>query len=574
MKKVFMIVQKKDFVSSLDELRALGVVHVEHHEAIKSDEITAVKDDIQLLEKVIRALDNINSASEATEEPYSNVLEWRDVAERVLHQMKKIEVLSENVLKRQGIINRLQKWGDFEPNDIAQLKEKGINISLCEVPSSQKIEEKEGVIVEVLSKTGSVNNCLVITSGDVISGFEGVVLPAKSLSHERESQEKERKNIEAAENELREDTKCLPALKKVLVEKEEALLFEEVIVGARKSGALTLLKGYCPDQACLQIEQKAKEHKWGVLFEEPAIDDKVPTLLENPKWVDIVKPVFDLVGVVPGYREIDASSIFLVFFCFFVGMLVGDAGYGILIAAIVGVVHFAKRKSIKDPVIFTLVYILCSTTVLWGVLTGVYFGQKWISPVMPPLAPWLLDEKNVQLVCFFVGAIHLSIAHIRRGMSKLPNISFLSDAGWVCIVWAMFFMSRMFVLGDELPGFTNLFFIVGLPLIMLFTNPNKNIFKAISSVLIDLPLSVISSFTDVISYIRLYAVGLATVAVADSANDMSIFWILLLHTVNILLAAMAILVHGIRLNILEFSGHLGMEWTGIKFSPFRKLKVE
>ena len=571
MKKVFLIVQQKDFVSSLEEMRELGVVHVEHHAVPKSDDITAVKDDILLLEKIIRVLENFKTDKEAPEKSAASVFEWRDVAESVLHQTKKIDMLSDNILKRQGIINRFQKWGDFEPHDIAQLKEKGINISLCEIPSSQKIEEKEGVIIEVLSKAGSVKNCMVITRNDVVSDFECVVLPGKSLSHEHDSQEKERKNIARAENELKANTKYLPALRNKLGEKEEKLLFEEVIVGAKNSGDLTLLKGYCPDQACSQIESKAKEQQWGILFEEPAIDDRVPTLLENPKWVNIVKPVFDLIGVVPGYREIDASSIFLVFFCFFVGMLVGDAGYGMLIAAIVGAVHFSKRKSIKDPVIFTLVYILCSTTVLWGVLTGVYFGQQWISPLIPPLAPWLIDEKNVQLLCFFAGAIHLSIAHIRRGMSKLPSVAFLSDVGWVCIVWAMFFMSRMFVLGDTLPGFTNLFFIVGLPLIMLFTNPSKNIFKSISSVMIDLPLDVISSFTDVISYIRLYAVGLATVAVADSANDMSIFWIILLHTVNILLAAMAILVHGVRLNILEFSGHLGMEWTGIKFNPFKKI---
>jgi V/A-type H+-transporting ATPase subunit I len=164
----------------------------------------------------------------------------------------------------------------------------------------------------------------------------------------------------------------------------------------------------------------------------------------------------------------------------------------------------------------------------------------------------------------------LTAARARKAIFKAPHISFLSEIGWVFIIWAMFFFARMFVLGADLPGFVNMFFFVGFPLIMLFTNPNKNIFKAISSVVINLPLDAISAFTDVVSYIRLYAVGLATVAVADSANQMSIFWILLLHTVNIILAAMAILVHGIRLNILEFSGHLGMEWTGIEYDPLRK----
>ncbi|MBU1997760.1 MAG: hypothetical protein KKF78_11490, partial [Candidatus Omnitrophica bacterium] len=138
MKKMFMIVQKKDFVSSVEEMRALGVVHVEHNDVLKSDEITAIKDDIQLLEKVIRILENSRSAVEEPKESVECVFEWRDVKEIVIHQMKKIEQLSDNVLKRQGIINRMQKWGDFEPQDIVQLKEKGINISFCEIPVSQK----------------------------------------------------------------------------------------------------------------------------------------------------------------------------------------------------------------------------------------------------------------------------------------------------------------------------------------------------------------------------------------------------------------------------------------------------
>jgi len=70
----------------------------------------------------------------------------------------------------------------------------------------------------------------------------------------------------------------------------------------------------------------------------------------------------------------------------------------------------------------------------------------------------------------------------------------------------------------------------------------------------------------------LFAVGLATVAVADAANEMSLGWMIFLHSLNILLAALAILVHGLRLNILEFSGHLNMEWAGFSYNPFKRIE--
>ena len=117
-------------------------------------------------------------------------------------------------------------------------------------------------------------------------------------------------------------------------------------------------------------------------------------------------------------------------------------------------------------------------------------------------------------------------------------------------------------------------------LVLFFTRPNRNPLKAVGPGLGDLALNVVNTFTDIVSYIRLFAVGLATVAVADATNTMAAevggvwFFIILLigHTINVVLALMAILVHGLRLNVLEFSGHLNMEWTGFNYAPFKKIK--
>ena len=86
----------------------------------------------------------------------------------------------------------------------------------------------------------------------------------------------------------------------------------------------------------------------------------------------------------------------------------------------------------------------------------------------------------------------------------------------------------------------------------------------------------IGNFVDVFSYVRLFAVGLATYEVAKAFNGMAtgiIVPVVLLvgHSLNIAMAVMGVMVHGLRLNALEFSSHIGVEWTGRKFSPFKKI---
>jgi V/A-type H+-transporting ATPase subunit I len=118
---------------------------------------------------------------------------------------------------------------------------------------------------------------------------------------------------------------------------------------------------------------------------------------------------------------------------------------------------------------------------------------------------------------------------------------------------------------------------------LFFTNINKGFFKGALATITDLPLSVIGSFSDIVSYLRLFAVGYASVVVSQSFNNMAVgagidsvlgglmaaVILFFGHALNIILCFMAVIVHGIRLNMLEFSGQLGMQWSGKEYDPFR-----
>jgi len=264
-------------------------------------------------------------------------------------------------------------------------------------------------------------------------------------------------------------------------------------------------------------------------------------------------------------------------------MLIGDAGYGAVffILTLAAQMKFGSRVSNKAP--FILFYILSSFAILWGVLSGTFFGQEWLMPSVRPMVPALRNDKSLQAICFFIGALHLTIGHLWRAILKWPSLEFLSDAGWATILWGGFYLAKLFILGDVFPGFAKWLFIIGAGLVLLFTSPSRNPLKALAAGAGNLALNFINSFTDVVSYIRLFAVGLATVAVADSFNKMAMevgyssfvtgliasLILILGHTLNLLLGPLSIIVHGVRLNVLEFCSHVDIKWSGFSYNPLK-----
>jgi V/A-type H+-transporting ATPase subunit I len=237
--------------------------------------------------------------------------------------------------------------------------------------------------------------------------------------------------------------------------------------------------------------------------------------------------------------------------------------------------------------------VLSVSTIIWGVLSGTYFGSEAIAqmPVFKDLiveniASFGMDNVPFMMhLSFLIGAIHLSIAHSIRAIQFINSIKALSQVGWIALVWGLFFITEQLVLGIVMPLWAQWLFIAGGLMVALFSKEHKNFFKSMLSSIANLPLSLISGFSDIVSYVRLFAVGMATAAVASSFNNMILssgmenmgflelfmaaIALLLGHGLNIVLALMAVMVHGIRLNMLEFSSHLGVDFSGEAYKPFK-----
>jgi len=575
MKKITLIVESKDADSTLKELRQSGVLHIEHQNAPVSESVTELEKKRNSLLKAIGALSEATSQKDISCDP-------EEIVSQILDLCNEREIHRENSSKIKQKIQDWKEWGDFDPEFIDDLKDRNILIQLCKITKKQIQNIPEGVILEELFKKGNLIYCVAISEKEIDLPFETLSLPEQSLKEMFLVQEKEEDGALQINKRLAELSGYQKSLSLYKAKLTSLIEFKRVAAGMGKVERLSYLRGYCPVYNVNLIERLAANQRWGLLIEEPDENDSIPTLIKNPRWIEIIRPVLEMIKTIPGYREMDISAWFLLFFSVFFGMLIGDAGYGAVFFIINLLCHLKFKSSVKNKSIFFLTYVLSSCAIIWGVLTGTFFGQAWLPERVVPLLPYLRENANVQGLCFFIGAFHLSIAHTWRLLRKLPSLKAFSEAGWILVLWTVYFLAKSLILGQAFPAFGKTLFIVGSGLIVFFTNPKKNLFKGIGSGIGDFLLHIVNSFTDVVSYIRLFAVGAATVAVADAFNRMAssvghsnvflgfltAFILLFGHILNILLGAMAILVHGIRLNVLEFSSHLNMEWSGTEYTPF------
>jgi V/A-type H+-transporting ATPase subunit I len=576
MQKLTLLCLAADQDRTLEALRDLGVVHLTHVKRPEGSDLDQARNRLAHLRRVLEVLPKKSEGAPPSGQPAEEVVEavWQLILQR--------KELNEELEALQHEQQRLVPFGDFEPDAIRQLMEKGIYIRLYRAGAKQSLIPPERTVLQVLSRTKTDVSFVVIGCCDFKMDAQEVRLPEKSLRVVEAKIAKAKTELESIENQMAGHAVDHDAITQLAHNAEEAVTFLEARTGMGSTKPVAYLQGFCPEDAVEPIRRAAARNGWGMVVEDPSDTDAVPTLLRNSKWVRPIKAVFDFIGVVPGYREVDISVVFLIFFSLFFSMLVGDAGYGAIFLALT---WWARKKHPQAPsYIFALLTITGVGTVIWGVLTGTYFGiAKLPAPLRSLQVDWLSDQNNIMGLCFLIGAIQLSIAHLWNAWNGRHSVQALAQLGWLCTTWTMFFAAGFMVLGRPFPSFMMGVLVIGVVLIVLFMTPVKRL-KTEWFNHVMLPLNLISNFVDVVSYIRLFAVGTATLAVAQAFNSMAIgegelSWIrmffaavilLLGHTLNIVLAAMGVIVHGVRLNTLEFSGHLGMQWTGILYRPFAK----
>lgn len=478
----------------------------------------------------------------------------RTVAE-ILALQGDIDTLNSEKERLERQIKIYSPYGDFDPALAAKLLAKGIDI------------------------------------GDMLPAE----LPKMRLSKMREKLSRVENRIRIGESKLAgTDEKAILSQYPVLADKVAFAAAKELM---EERGAIAVISGWIPVTAVDALKSASSSKGWGLLIREKLETETPPTLVEPPKLFRPVKALFDGLGIAPGYTEADVSVPFMCYFSLFFAMLVGDGAYGAIFLAATLFGWKKYRRSPGNAVVrswLVMLSVFSSATVLWGVLSNTWFGAQMPWCRSWPSVEWLADPSynNMMLLCFTIGVSHLMLARVWNGICRINDTEAIAQFGWAGILLFMYFVTNSIVgIFSSIP--TCMFWVFGVSLVAVFgfsVKPSE--MKSRGAELGMLPLNIMSALGDIISYVRLFAVGLASVKVAENFNSMALglvagaedWWVKALlsvltvsilvlgHALNLAMAGLSILVHAVRLNTLEFSNHKGISWAGYAFKPFKKTK--
>ena len=598
MSKITLLVDEGSAKSALRSLRKLGVLHVKPLQNPPSSDMSAIETRLEEIKRVLILLgepdDPKQKASGKADKFVDEVLEANRTRSILVREMESLQEAD----------RWYADWTNISLDDMASLEEDGFYIKIYQLSPSAWASEKENENLFALSETkGSVKVALVSRDPEETLDHRPINIPdisAKEVKYRILEIKKELIKIEKVVEGHRCHIEMIKGYDENLKKDHQFSIIQNGL-GFKEN--IAYLQGYVPSDEAVTIDKAAEKHGWGFVEEEPELTDNPPTKLKNAKWIKIIEPVFDFLGTIPGYREKDISMYFLIFFAIFVAMIIGDAGYGMIFLLVSIFATFKMKKSGgKLPDVVVLMYVLSFTTIVWGAITGTWFGSVAIanipffkSMIIPDIASFpeifpdltVNPQAKVQLICFILAILQLGLASIMNFIDNLPKLKAFEHVGWFALTVGSFTLVLNLVLGMAMPSFTVPLMAAGFAFIVIFSaqEPGKGFFKGVLAGLggaFNTFLDAISSFSNIISYIRLFAVGMATVAIATAFNDMAagmmqgpaiiggVIVLLVGHSLNLAMGLLSVMVHGIRLNLLEFSGQLGLEWTGYKYMPFKE----
>ena len=599
MKKLSIVVRtawKEDVLNTLSDME---VVHLNHVKRPEGEGLNELNDKIHRLEKGLAMLKKVPAEKEnetlLNKENEDRALALADELISIDNEVRHIE---EDILLLEEEYAGAAVWGRVDPEDLDRLKDKGIYVKLykCRRRDLNHIPHSDEVSI-IYRKKLAIYLTLISADEKATLPFDEVPAPEHGTEELGRRMEEKENRLMTLRNKIADLAHHKTLLKdelKGLVETEE---FEEAKAGMGGDDDVSFLKGFIPHSQVSALEKIASQKNWAILIEEPWSEDDVPTLIKHSKISRLFQPVMNFIGVIPGYQEYDTNIVFFLFFTIFFAMIVGDGGYGLifLIATFIASrIGKGIARSIK-----ILFYILSLGTIFWGAITGTWFGIASIN-TMPVLGDIIVPSLNsfakesddtVIHLCFLIAALHLSIAHIWKGVRDYAFLTSIVDMGWLMLIWSLYFFARFLILKEPLNIIALYLLASGFALIVLFVQQKGDgLLKGFVRGLVNVPLIFldgVGSFSHLVSYIRLFAVGLATKEVAVAFNGLAetigydgalstfgaIAILIAGHTMNILLAAMAVLVHAVRLNLLEFSAHMSIQWSGEPYRPFQAKKA-
>lgn len=597
MKKLTFLVYHKEYDAFLKSIRDLGVVHVAT-KAQGSAENAALQESIRLSARytaAIKMLQGLNvqpaaahtgDASKGTEA----LAEIEDVQQQIQQVAHKLQAVEKELVQ-------LEPWGDFDPKSVARLRDAGYQIDfyIC----SDKQFKEEWVDLYNATEINHVGSKLyfvtVMPKGENIDlEVETAKLPDCSLSDLHVRKENLAKQSEALQARLKDlAASVVPDLQAAQAQVHSQIEFSKVVLNTDSlaDNKLMLLQGWAPADCVSKIKDflEAKEVYYEVA--DPTPEDDVPILLDNKGFFRLFEPIMRLY-MLPKYNELDLTPFFAPFFMLFFGLCLGDSGYGLFMLLAVTVYRLvAKNISASMKPILTLVQLLGASTMVCGLLTGTCFGFN-LYDIQLPLFQSLkeaisLDNQQMFNLSLILGGVQIIFGMILKAVNQTIQFGFkyaVATIGWLFILvsTAIAFAAPGFI---PMGGTVHMVFLaIGVLMAYLYNSPGKNVFVNIGLGLWDSYNMATGLLGDVLSYVRLFALGLSGGILASVFNSLAvgmspdnviagpIVMVLIFvigHAINMFMNVLGAMVHPMRLTFVEFFKNSGYEGGGKEYKPFK-----
>ncbi len=530
----------------------------------KEDELFALVSKLEAFEKRLGEMRGIQTRSQA----YLDQLElWTDldITKAQIESMRFVRTFIGLVPQR--TLESVKEFVKANPATLTLVGEQRENAAVMAVAHVSCAEEMEKVLV-----SAGFN-------AEVFAQLEPTQTPKQAIEEikkEMEQMEQEKLDMEKQTQNI---AQSLPDLKLLY----DQLQVKVVRLQTEKKTADTQSAFYVTGWIPAHLEEKAQKKLMSISpvcsveFTEPLDSEEPPIKLQNNRAATPFESVIEGFAM-PAYRSYDPTAIMAPFYACLFGMMVSDAGYGILMALFIPLFIKIKKIKFENAKMLNLLAWGGLATVIWGVIYNTFFG---FNPL--PRKLWLLDpvgdSLTVMIVCIGVGALHLfaglfvaAYMNIKKG----DVVAAISDQ----FSWFILLLGLMLLLIPQTAMVGQYMAIVGVVIILLMAGRDrKNPIKRLTKGLGDL-YGITSWVSDLLSYMRLFGMGLATGVIGMVFNQLiSMVWetgvfgmvigvvlFVVCHMFNLAINVLGAYVHSCRLQYIEFFGKF-YEEGGKPFKP-------